>query len=205
MSSRTARRTAAKDPAPAKTGGKRARTRARLIAAAAELFRTHGIAAVSLDQIAAHADVTKGAIYGNFESKDDLVYAVAVHFGRRPRPVFRPDLPLGEQLADLVRSVSSSRSNAHKHLRFLTEIDLYVLTHEGAKRRMFQLAKERYREAAENLKKVVRPGQLPLEPLEFSIVVHALFNGLLFQRGIWPSVVTDDVVLKALKALAREK
>jgi AcrR family transcriptional regulator len=198
---------AAKPPraAASATGGKRQRTRAKLIAAAADLFRSHGIAAVSLDQIAAHAGVTKGAIYGNFEDKDDLIYAVAVDHGRRPRPIFRDDAPLGEQLEELVLSVSAPRSSAHKHLRLLTEIDLYVLTNERARKRMFELAKERFRDASANLNKIVKPGQLPLEPLEFSIVVHALFNGLLFQRGIWPEVVTDELVLKTLKALARER
>lgn len=186
------------------TGGKRARTRARLIAAAAELFGKDGIAAVSLDRIAAHAGVTKGAIYGNFKDKDDLIYAVAEQFGRRPRPIFHADAPLDEQLRELATTFGAKGPQAGRHLRLLTEIDLFVLTHEGARRRMFELAQTRYREAAANLGKIARRKQLPLPPLQFAIVVHALFNGLLFQHGIWPSMVTEDVALKALKAVAKQ-
>jgi AcrR family transcriptional regulator len=204
MSSRKHRGPVRTQPA-AETGGKRARTRARLIAAAAELIGKDGIAAVSLDRIAAHAGVTKGAIYGNFEDKDDLIYAVAERFGRRPRPIFHADAPLDEQLNELAATFGATGRQPDTSLRLLTEIDLFVLTHEGARRRMFELAQVRYREAAANLAKIARRKQLPLPPLEFAIVVHALFNGLLFQRGIWPSMVTEEVARKALKAVAGQR
>jgi AcrR family transcriptional regulator len=47
--------------------------RQRLLAEAQRLFREHGYAATSLEQIAEAAEVTKGAIYGHFASKEDLM------------------------------------------------------------------------------------------------------------------------------------
>src|SRR5882757_4445209 len=182
-------------------GGKRERTRQKLVSAAASLFQARGIDAVSLDEVAAHAGLTKGAIYGNFENKEDLVYAVAVGYGRRPKPIFNAAEPIALQLKRLVADASAKTPGALKRLAFLTELDLYVLTHDSVKKRMYKLAHERYREAAANLTQVARPGELPLPPLEFAIVVHALFNGLLYQRAIWPEVVTDEVMLGALRAL----
>ena len=182
-------------------GTKRERTRKTLVAAAAALFQARGIDAVSLDEVAAHAGLTKGAIYGNFENKEDLVYAVAVDWGRRPKPIFNADEPVSQQLKRLVADASAKTPGQLKRLAFLTELDLYVLTHDSVKKRMYALAHERYREAAGNLSQVARKGELPLPPLEFAIVVHALFNGLLYQRAIWPEVVTDDVMLRALRAL----
>jgi AcrR family transcriptional regulator len=182
-------------------GTKRERTREKLVSAAGTLFQARGIAAVSLDEVAAHAGLTKGAIYGNFESKEDLVYAVAIDLGRRPKPIFNADEPIAQQLKRLVADVSAKTPGQLKRLAFLTELDLYVLTHESVKKRMYKLAHERYREAADNLTQVARNGELPLPPLEFAIVVHALFNGLLYQRAIWPEVVTDEVMLNALRAL----
>src|SRR3984893_13687944 len=49
------------------------RTRQRLLDEAQRLFRERGYAATSLEQIAEAAEVTKGAIYGHFSSKEDLL------------------------------------------------------------------------------------------------------------------------------------
>jgi AcrR family transcriptional regulator len=51
-------------------------TRERIVAAAARVFARRGFAASSLDDIAADAGYTKGAVYSNFGSKDDLFLAV---------------------------------------------------------------------------------------------------------------------------------
>jgi len=58
-------------------------TRETLIDAAAELFARRGFHAASLDEIAAAAGFTKGAIYSNFGSKDDLLLAVVEQRGDR--------------------------------------------------------------------------------------------------------------------------
>jgi AcrR family transcriptional regulator len=52
------------------------RTRAELIAAAREVFLREGFHQASLDAIAEEAGYTKGAVYSNFESKDELFLAV---------------------------------------------------------------------------------------------------------------------------------
>ena len=56
-----------------------------------------------------------------------------------------------------------------------------------------------------NLSRIADPDSLPLPPLEFAIVTHALYNGLLYQRGIWPEVVTDKVMRAAFDALAEAR
>src|SRR5438552_5939089 len=55
---------------------KKALTRERLIEAAARAFARGGFAATSLDEVAEEAGLTKGAVYSNFDSKEDLVRAV---------------------------------------------------------------------------------------------------------------------------------
>jgi AcrR family transcriptional regulator len=52
------------------------RTRDHLVDAAERLFSEQGFHATSIDAVAAEAGFTKGAVYSNFESKEDLFFAV---------------------------------------------------------------------------------------------------------------------------------
>src|SRR5437764_7496680 len=51
-------------------------TRNALVSSAAELFAERGFHAASLDEIAERAGFTRGAIYSNFENKEELFFAV---------------------------------------------------------------------------------------------------------------------------------
>ncbi|MBW3659618.1 MAG: TetR/AcrR family transcriptional regulator [Actinobacteria bacterium] len=55
----------------------RARTRTDLLAAAATVFARNGYHATSVDMVAEAAGYTKGAVYSNFSSKEDLFLALA--------------------------------------------------------------------------------------------------------------------------------
>ncbi len=54
----------------------RAQTRARLLQAAGEVFAERGYDRASLDDVAAAAGLTKGAVYSSFAGKDELFYAL---------------------------------------------------------------------------------------------------------------------------------
>jgi AcrR family transcriptional regulator len=62
-------------PAPPRTA-KAAATRQRLLDAAGDLFIEHGYHGVSMQDIAAAAGLTKGALYGHFRSKGQLLVEV---------------------------------------------------------------------------------------------------------------------------------
>src|ERR1039458_4428472 len=55
---------------------KREVVRRRLLDAALEVFAERGFDTANLDQVAAAAGLSKGAIYSNFTSKDELFYAM---------------------------------------------------------------------------------------------------------------------------------
>lgn len=55
---------------------RRTQTRAKIIAAAARLMADRGLAATSIDDIAAEAGVAKGSVFYNFGSKDALCAAI---------------------------------------------------------------------------------------------------------------------------------
>lgn len=62
----------------------KARTRAELLRAARRLFLRNGFTATSLADIAEEAGLTKGAVYSNFESKEDLFLALLAGDAERP-------------------------------------------------------------------------------------------------------------------------
>jgi AcrR family transcriptional regulator len=55
---------------------RRAETRARLLQAAAEAYALHGFGGATLDEVAAQAGMTKGAVYDHFGSKENLLLAL---------------------------------------------------------------------------------------------------------------------------------
>src|SRR5262249_30204063 len=143
----------------------------------------------------------KGAIYGNFKSKEELVFAVAMERAARPRPVCLDDAPLKEQFKNLVHAASIRAPEGLRQLAFLSELNVSRLPQERFRKRLVARARERYAKSGENLAQIVQRQRLPLPPLQFAVVVHALFNGLLYQKAFVPEIVTDDVILKALEAL----
>src|SRR3974377_1861647 len=87
----------------------KARARERLLAEAQRLFRERGYAATSLEQIAEAAEVTKGAIYGHFASKEDLMLSALEAAPARDYSTTLNDQsrPLRERLAEFGRAVAA--------------------------------------------------------------------------------------------------
>jgi AcrR family transcriptional regulator len=183
-------------------GSKRERTRAKLLDAAAELFQARGVAAVSLDEVAAHAGLTKGAIYGNFTSKDDLVFAVTAERTSKAIPIFDGETPLREQLTALIgKQFGMPAKKARTYFAFLAELDLYALSREPLARRFIEFARECHEQSAANVARVSKKKPLGLKPMELSVVLTGMLNGLLFQHACYPDLVTEEVVAKVLGAL----
>src|SRR6202161_2919465 len=91
-------------------------TRQRIVGEAERLFRERGYAATSLEQIAEAADVTKGAIYGHFSSKEDLLLSA---IEATPTPDYGAVLndlsrPLRERLGGLGAAVGADKATTDK-------------------------------------------------------------------------------------------
>jgi AcrR family transcriptional regulator len=65
----------AKSSSPAAPQGRSASARARLLAAASELFYAEGVQSVGIDRVIEHAGVAKATLYSAFGSKEELVRA----------------------------------------------------------------------------------------------------------------------------------
>src|SRR3954466_15247616 len=112
---------AATPPTPARTRPRKDEVRGRVLQAAGEVFAERGFAAASLDQVAAAAGFTKGAVYSSFRSKDELFLALMEAEGAQRVEVVEAALRRTGDLADALAAVGAelSRRDAPWQLLFL--------------------------------------------------------------------------------------
>jgi AcrR family transcriptional regulator len=120
------------EPAPISSGGRRDRrgsTRAALLAAAERLWAERGIRGASLEDIAAAAGLTKGAVYSNFAGKADMLFALLERYAeyemkRTVGWVFRDsERPLD---ARLMQEYERRMGTAEARLRALLMVEFWL-------------------------------------------------------------------------------
>jgi AcrR family transcriptional regulator len=77
---------------------KKIAVRGQIIATAIDLFARHGIAAVTVDQIAEATDIGKGTVYNYFSTKEDIVVAFMADIEARLSPKIARFAPSGHSL-----------------------------------------------------------------------------------------------------------
>jgi AcrR family transcriptional regulator len=177
-------------------------TRQRVLVEAQRLFRERGYAATSLEQIADAADVTKGAIYGHFSSKEDLLLSA---IEATPTPDFPAELydlarPLRERLAEFGRDMAvgenmPDRAALAAHLEFLAAL----LRNPDARERYGADLGRRLAELAAADDERPLPG---ITTIEVWAIGHALLVGLQLDRSIAPEIFTPALFEHAHELLA---
>jgi AcrR family transcriptional regulator len=180
----------------------KAQTRQRLLDEAQRLFRERGYAATSLEQVADAADVTKGAIYGHFSSKEDLLLSA---IEAAPTPDFGAALndqsrPLRERLAEFGRAVAVDKATTDKagmavHLEFRAAL----LRNADALQRFAANLERRLEELAAADEEEPLPG---ITRKQAWAIGYALLVGLQIERCIAPEIITAAVFEQACVLLA---
>jgi AcrR family transcriptional regulator len=168
------------------------RTREELINAAERLFSKQGFHATSLDAVAAEAGFTKGAVYSNFESKEDLFFAVYERRVERrvqqmEAAVAEAATPL-EALEGLLPGGPRRRPADDGWLAVFFEFWAHVLRHPELKQRFAA----QHRRVIEPIAKV-EPAADPKESYVLATARYALQLGLQLERLTQPEVVNADV------------
>jgi AcrR family transcriptional regulator len=189
---------------------RRAMTRAHLLAAAAEVFAERGYSAATLDQIADAAGFSKGAVYSNFASKDDLFLAL---IQEQSESMVREYAQLDE--ADDSDPASRIAALADVYLRrdadltqawaLNAEFDLWALRNPEVQRRLVEGSRA-VRDLVTDLvqrhfdERRIEP---PLPPAEIASLYIAIFQGLWQQKAMDPDTVADDLAARAIVLLSR--
>lgn len=183
-------------------GDKRLRTRQKLIDAAAEIIGTRGLDRTSLEEVAARAGMTRGAVYGNFRNKEELFLAVAA---TRWKPVAHPPFAPGQSLKEHLRQYGEAVADAAESRRSeavgATSFVQYVLTHPNLRKLVEQTNAQNYASAAAELATAIPRKELPMTPEAFVRVAHALTEGLVILHALTPALITRQVIIAAFEAL----
>ena len=186
-------------------GDKRERTRATLLEAARALIREKGHEDTTLEDIAERAGMTTGAIYGNFKNRHDLFLAL----GQTYWPPIKPRVKPGASFADVMRAMADATiaaipERATVAVGRLTGL-AYTLAHEDMRARVASFTAESYAFGEAWLREVVKKEELPMPAGELVRVIHALTEGLVFQRLLTPELMPDRVIRAAFLALATKR
>jgi AcrR family transcriptional regulator len=181
---------------------RRAMTRQHLLDAAAIVFARDGFSGATLDDIAATAGFTKGAVYSNFKSKDDLFLAllddridrqlaITSDILEDSSPVPSEQLP---RVRDMLRSGAFFSDDTWSTL-FL-EFVLYSRRNPEAAAKLSASA-QRSRAWVTGLIEMSHreAGITPkYQPEDLAKISLALFEGLGYYRMIDPTSVGEDLI-----------
>jgi AcrR family transcriptional regulator len=180
---------------------RRARTRSSLIDAAATVFARRGYHGASLEEVAAEAGLSKGAVYYNFESKEALFLALLdQHIDARLHMLEdlrqRPDS--GASMREGARRVASSlRADRDWCLLFLEFCA--QAAREPAVRRRFNARMDRVHAALETTVAALAPPGASTEHL--AAAIDAVVDGVAVRAMLRPSVDIETTLSAALDLL----
>jgi AcrR family transcriptional regulator len=189
-------------------GPKRARTRDRLIEAAATLFAQHGLSRTTLAQVANHAEMTTGAIYGNFRNKEELILAVFERFTFGVNDELEDGAGLAgadfqEQMRRIGEAVVAFLPKAEASGVLFHEFHIYAAIHPRFRAETERRTQAKYEAVAERWRCFLRESDTRMPMERFVAIVDALIDGLICQRRLTPQVLTDDVIREAFTAFGR--
>jgi AcrR family transcriptional regulator len=197
-----------KPSARKKLGPKRARTTESLLDAARQLFAERGLHGATLADVAARAGMTTGAIYGNFRSKEELFTAIFERFTFGVNAELREGSSFEgksftEQMRQIGKAVVAFLPTAETDGVLFYEFHIYAATHPEFRAKTDRLTKARYKTIAERWRRYVSEADTKMPMERFVAVIDAMIDGLICQRQLTPTVVTDEVIMAAFLALAR--
>lgn len=171
-----------------------AATRTRVLDAAERVFSKKGYHRASLEEIAAAAGHSKGAVYSNFTSKADLFLEL---MDRRARAE-------ESHLAGEPGSGPASTASPQASLGWsLATLDFFLVAMgDPALRKRLAAGYSRTRERTGGL--LEERGQAPswATPAEFATVAMALGSGLIIQQALDAAAVSPDLYERALGHLS---
>ena len=181
----------------------RAQTRERLIEAAHEVFATEGIEATTIDRIAEEAGYSRGAFYSNFETKDDLLKALADRESEKMESEFAQLEGSGlppERMLQALREYALQMTTDRKACLFYLELEMYGVRHPEARPIIADFVRKDTARAARFLDALFGMFGVTAHPRSELIISSyvAMAQGLTMRQIVEPDTLSDQVVRESL-------
>lgn len=190
---------------PRRTRPTRDEVRDRILDAASKVFAAEGFAGATIDAIGQAAGFTKGAVYSNFESKDELFLALLDReFEQRGEQIAialdRSDGDTAAAAREVSRSVLDSVRDHSDYYVLLVEYWLRAQRDPQLRERLI----ERRRAAADQALHIVEstdtvPGDRRLTDIAQLVVTLNL--GVAMEEVLRPRTINPDLLAKLVTAL----
>jgi AcrR family transcriptional regulator len=186
---------------------KKAQTRERLVDAASRVFARQGFAATTLDEVAEEAGLTKGAVYSNFDSKEDLVRAVLDERLERqllaiPRDV-QPGASTEEDAARASEQYGAITEHEVDKILLGLEYAIYAVRNPDFREQYIAQHREANAAVARVIEERLLAGgdepQIPSTAL--ASVFSAVTSGVTLERLRDPDSISDDLFGRLLAAV----
>lgn len=183
----------------------KAQTRARLLESAARVFVARGFAGASVEEIAESAGFSIGALYSNFDSKEQLFIELMSARRASRLATMMEDLspaegvPLHYSLEQLPQLLLEITENDAEFIALQSEFLRLSNGNPAMKRQLVEQIRERT-VALERLVAMVLDHEGVKGPSanDVTVAALALTQGLIRRRRIEESVVSDELFVRAL-------
>jgi AcrR family transcriptional regulator len=187
---------------------RKAQTRERLIAEAQQVFLRRGFHAATLEEIAAEAGVTKGAVYSNFVSKGDLFMAVLEARTRGRLEVYETARLSRASMDDLARAHVRVTLDDDPEGRWASALVEAWGASEGDevfRARLTSIGEDINGRVGELIEEIAARGglDLPYPAQRLAQIGAALTRGLLLQRLHDPHPLSNAEIEETFVAFAR--
>jgi AcrR family transcriptional regulator len=189
---------------------RRQQTRDYLLQAAAQVFADRGFHAATLDEVAAAAGYTKGAVYSNFKNKEDLFLALLEATYSREHSDLNDLLESSEvnpvdRLGEFVGLVRNARGSIpHNWGTLYLEFGLYAIRNPAARQRLNELDRADILAVAEIIKGRNEQDIASSERAENAArLVTALFRGIGLMQALDPEFDSETLLEDAMSFVVR--
>jgi len=174
-------------------------TRARLIQSAEKAFARDGFEAAKLEEIAADAGYTRGAFYANFDSKEDLFFALLEReIGSRIAALEREMDRVAEPEAKLkaMRDFFLTKTMDRRWCLLALEFKLFAVRHPEVRQRLAAMHRRFVGPRVSFLEEVMKNigRELPVSAYATGVSMAALGNSLTLEHMLDPNMIPEHEV-----------
>jgi TetR/AcrR family fatty acid metabolism transcriptional regulator len=176
----------------------RGERRNQILDAAERVFARHGVAASRMEQIVEESDLSKGAIYWYFKSKDEIIGASLERMFKRSLLDVEEQIKSERPIVERIMAVARSETEQLRNARQLAGVELEAYAMAARDRSMGERATIFFEAYIDSFARLIQDGITkgelrPADPRKLAITGIALFEGL---RLLW--VVNPDLDFEEL-------